>query len=113
MFLEDEFRMTESKREWQRERLSAQFLSCRGTFSLPAVKRFELNGPAIRSYNDGWRRSARIRPAYWNGDGTNLPAKFAVEYFCGRACQQNKSPPATIFRNCGEDVSLIGCDKLP
>ncbi|WP_170572496.1 PHA/PHB synthase family protein [Ruegeria atlantica] len=45
-------------------------------------------GPAIRSYMMG-----EVPPAfdllYWNGDGTNLPAKMAVQYLRG-LCQRNE-----------------------
>lgn len=45
-------------------------------------------GPAVRSYMMG-----EMPPAfdllYWNGDGTNLPAKMAVDYLRG-LCQRNE-----------------------
>ena len=44
--------------------------------------------PAIRSYMLGEAPPA-FDLLYWNGDGTNLPAKMAVEYLRG-LCQQNR-----------------------
>ncbi|PVA06948.1 class I poly(R)-hydroxyalkanoic acid synthase [Thalassorhabdomicrobium marinisediminis] len=44
--------------------------------------------PAIRSYMMGEAPPA-FDLLYWNGDGTNLPAKMAVEYLRG-LCQQDK-----------------------
>ncbi|MCB1340470.1 MAG: alpha/beta fold hydrolase, partial [Pseudooceanicola sp.] len=45
-------------------------------------------GPAIRSYMLGETPPA-FDLLYWNGDGTNLPGKMAVEYLRG-LCQQNR-----------------------
>ena len=45
-------------------------------------------GPAIRSYLMGQTPPA-FDLLYWNGDGTNLPAKMAVEYLRG-LCQHNE-----------------------
>ena len=44
-------------------------------------------GPAIRSYMMGEAPPA-FDLLFWNGDGTNLPAKMAVEYLRG-LCQSN------------------------
>jgi polyhydroxyalkanoate synthase subunit PhaC len=44
--------------------------------------------PAIRSYMLGQHPPA-FDLLYWNGDGTNLPAKMAVEYLRG-LCQSNR-----------------------
>ncbi|MEY2960252.1 MAG: hypothetical protein RLZ60_82 [Pseudomonadota bacterium] len=44
--------------------------------------------PAIKSYMMGETPPA-FDLLYWNGDGTNLPAKMAVEYLRG-LCQKNK-----------------------
>ncbi|MBT8152943.1 class I poly(R)-hydroxyalkanoic acid synthase [Epibacterium ulvae] len=45
-------------------------------------------GPAIRSYMMGEAPPA-FDLLYWNGDGTNLPGKMAVEYLRG-LCQDNR-----------------------
>ncbi|RDW14464.1 class I poly(R)-hydroxyalkanoic acid synthase [Paracoccus thiocyanatus] len=45
-------------------------------------------GPAIRSYMLGETPPA-FDLLYWNGDGTNLPGRMAVEYLRG-LCQQNR-----------------------
>lgn len=45
-------------------------------------------GPAIRSYMLGETPPA-FDLLFWNGDGTNLPGRMAVEYLRG-LCQQNK-----------------------
>jgi polyhydroxyalkanoate synthase len=45
-------------------------------------------GPAIRSYMLGETPPA-FDLLHWNGDGTNLPAKMAMEYLRG-LCQDNK-----------------------
>ncbi|MEZ5675696.1 polyhydroxyalkanoate synthase [Thalassovita litoralis] len=45
-------------------------------------------GPAIRSYMLGEAPPA-FDLLYWNGDGTNLPAKMAVEYL-RKLCQRNE-----------------------
>jgi polyhydroxyalkanoate synthase len=60
-------------------------------------------GPAIRSYMMGEAPPA-FDLLYWNGDGTNLPARMAMEYLRG-LCQANGFARGT-FRICGETVSL-------
>ncbi len=45
-------------------------------------------GPAVKSYMMGETPPA-FDLLYWNGDGANLPAKFAMEYLRG-LCQENK-----------------------
>jgi polyhydroxyalkanoate synthase subunit PhaC len=60
-------------------------------------------GPAIRAYMMGEAPPA-FDLLYWNGDGTNLPARMCVEYLRG-LCQQDRFAGAT-FRICGEDVNL-------
>ena len=45
-------------------------------------------GPAIKSYMLGQTPPA-FDLLYWNGDGTNLPARMSVEYLRG-LCQENK-----------------------
>jgi polyhydroxyalkanoate synthase len=59
--------------------------------------------PAIRSYMLGEAPPA-FDLLYWNGDGTNLPAKMAVEYLRG-LCQQDRFA-RDGFTICGETVQL-------
>ncbi len=60
-------------------------------------------GPAIRSYMMGEAPPA-FDLLYWNGDGTNLPARMAMEYLRG-LCQDNGFVEGT-FAICGETVSI-------
>lgn len=60
-------------------------------------------GPAIRSYMLGEAPPA-FDLLYWNGDGTNLPARMAIEYLRG-LCQGDGLARGT-FEICGERVSL-------
>ncbi|EAR51587.1 poly-beta-hydroxybutyrate polymerase [Oceanicola granulosus HTCC2516] len=59
--------------------------------------------PAIRSYMMGEAPPA-FDLLFWNGDGTNLPARMAVEYLRG-LCQQDKLA-TTGFEVAGETVHL-------
>ncbi|ALG90805.1 MULTISPECIES: PHA/PHB synthase family protein [Actibacterium] len=59
--------------------------------------------PAIRSYMMGEAPPA-FDLLYWNGDGTNLPARMAIEYLRG-LCQDNGLAKGT-FRICGETPTL-------
>ena len=59
--------------------------------------------PAIRSYMMGQTPPA-FDLLYWNGDGTNLPAKMAVEYLRG-LCQANGFLKDG-FEICGETVQI-------
>ncbi|TNC71606.1 class I poly(R)-hydroxyalkanoic acid synthase [Rubellimicrobium roseum] len=61
--------------------------------------------PAIRSYMMGQTPPA-FDLLYWNGDGTNLPAKMAVEYLRG-LCQKDRFA-TTGFPICGETVHISG-----
>ncbi|MBL4929877.1 class I poly(R)-hydroxyalkanoic acid synthase [Fuscibacter oryzae] len=65
--------------------------------------------PAIKSYMMGEAPPA-FDLLYWNGDGTNLPAKMAVEYLRG-LCQGDGFAKGT-FQVFGQPVSLAGV-KLP
>ncbi len=64
--------------------------------------------PAIRSYMLGEAPPA-FDLLYWNGDGTNLPARMAVEYL-RRLCQANRfaSPEGVEF--CGETLQISEVD---
>jgi polyhydroxyalkanoate synthase len=59
--------------------------------------------PAIKSYMMGEAPPA-FDLLYWNGDGTNLPAKMSVEYLRG-LCQRDEFAKGT-FRVLGNPVSL-------
>jgi polyhydroxyalkanoate synthase len=59
--------------------------------------------PAIKSYMLGEAPPA-FDLLYWNGDGTNLPGKMAVEYLRG-LCQQDRFA-TTGFPVLGTDVTL-------
>jgi len=59
--------------------------------------------PAIKSYMLGETPPA-FDLLYWNGDGTNLPAKMAVEYLRG-LCQSNRFA-TTGYPICGETVRI-------
>ncbi len=60
-------------------------------------------GPAIRSYMMGETPPA-FDLLFWNGDGTNLPAKMSVEYLRG-LCQGNRFAEGG-FEVCGETVHI-------
>jgi polyhydroxyalkanoate synthase subunit PhaC len=59
--------------------------------------------PAIRSYMLGEAPPA-FDLLYWNGDGTNLPARMAVDYLRG-LCQDDLFASAT-FPLAGEELSI-------
>ena len=65
--------------------------------------------PAIRNYMLGDKPPA-FDLLYWNGDGTNLPAKMAVQYL-RTICQANRLADGTI-EICGETIGLKDV-KLP
>ena len=60
-------------------------------------------GPAIKSYMMG-KAPPAFDLLYWNGDGTNLPAKMSVEYLRG-LCQHDKFATEG-FEIAGEFVQL-------
>lgn len=60
-------------------------------------------GPAIKSYMLG-KAPPAFDLLYWNGDGTNLPAKMAVEYLRGLC--QNDELATTGFAIAGTSVTL-------
>lgn len=60
-------------------------------------------GPAIQSYMMG-KAPPAFDLLYWNGDGTNLPAKMAIEYLRG-LCQRNEFAEGG-FEICGETVQI-------
>ncbi|MCO4843526.1 MAG: class I poly(R)-hydroxyalkanoic acid synthase [Yoonia sp.] len=60
-------------------------------------------GPAIKSYMMG-KAPPAFDLLYWNGDGTNLPAKMAVEYLRGLC--QGDTLATTGFEVAGTNVTL-------
>ena len=66
-------------------------------------------GPAIRSYMLGEAPPA-FDLLFWNGDGSNLPARMVVEYL-RMLCQKDQFAAAS-YPLLGEDVSLSGV-KVP
>lgn len=60
-------------------------------------------GPAIKSYMMGEAPPA-FDLLYWNGDGSGLPGKMAIEYLRG-LCQRNELA-TDGFEICGEKLSL-------
>ncbi|MCA8879195.1 MAG: class I poly(R)-hydroxyalkanoic acid synthase [Rhodobacteraceae bacterium] len=59
--------------------------------------------PAVKSYMMGEAPPA-FDLLHWNGDGTNLPARMAMEYLRG-LCQQDRFA-TTGYKVCGETVTL-------
>ncbi|MEM9973516.1 MAG: class I poly(R)-hydroxyalkanoic acid synthase [Pseudomonadota bacterium] len=59
--------------------------------------------PAIRSYMMGEKPPA-FDLLYWNGDGTNLPARMSVQYLRG-LCQRDEFATSG-FEICGERLSI-------
>lgn len=64
--------------------------------------------PAIRSYMLGEAPPA-FDLLYWNGDGTNLPGRMAVEYLRG-LCQRDEFATGEGFKVCGETLSIKDVD---
>ncbi len=64
--------------------------------------------PAIRSYMLGEAPPA-FDLLYWNGDGTNLPARMSVEYLRG-LCQGDRFAGGDGFTVCGETLSIKDVD---
>ncbi|WP_238364816.1 PHA/PHB synthase family protein [Mesobacterium pallidum] len=65
-------------------------------------------GPAIRSYMMGQTPPA-FDLLYWNGDGSNLPAKMAVQYL-RRLCQGNDLAEGRMTLFDGEPLQLKDVD---
>jgi len=61
--------------------------------------------PAINAYMLGNPPPA-FDLLYWNGDGTNLPGKMAVEYLRGLCQQDAFAGPGDGFEICGEKVKI-------
>ncbi|MFY0691942.1 MAG: class I poly(R)-hydroxyalkanoic acid synthase [Paracoccaceae bacterium] len=85
VFLEDDFVDGIERQVAEQGYLHSFFMS--RTFSFLRANDL-VYGPAIRSYMMGEAPPA-FDLLYWNGDSTNLPGRFVVEYLRG-LCQDNK-----------------------
>ncbi|MEF3046260.1 class I poly(R)-hydroxyalkanoic acid synthase [Pseudotabrizicola sp. L79] len=102
VFLEDDFVDGIERQSARDGILSKTFMS--RTFSFLRSNDL-IYQPAIKSYMMGEAPPA-FDLLFWNGDGTNLPAKMAVEYLRG-LCQTDGFAQGT-FPVFGEPVSLAG-----
>lgn len=100
VFLNDDFVDGIERQSMQDGILSRFFMS--RTFSFLRSNDL-IYQPAIKSYMMGEAPPA-FDLLYWNGDGTNLPAKMAVEYLRG-LCQQDRFA-TTGFPVFGKPVTL-------
>ena len=99
-FLQNDFVDAIERQVAQDGILASTFMS--RTFSFLRSKDL-IYGPAIRSYMMGEAPPA-FDLLYWNGDGTNLPGKMAVQYLRG-LCQSNDFAEGG-FEICGETLRL-------
>ena len=106
VFLNDDF-VDGIERQTERDGILSSFFMSR-TFSFLRSNDL-IYTPAIKSYMLGEAPPA-FDLLYWNGDGTNLPAKMAVEYLRGLC--QNDGFAKGDFRVFGHPVSLADV-KLP
>ncbi len=106
VFLDDDFLEGIERQTAQDGILSKLFMS--KTFSFLRSNDL-IYTPAIKSYMLGEAPPA-FDLLYWNGDGTNLPAKMAVEYLRGLC--QNDGFAKGDFKVFGKPVSLAGV-KVP
>ncbi|WP_136645870.1 alpha/beta hydrolase [Tabrizicola sp. YIM 78059] len=100
VFLNDDF-VDGIERQTERDGILSKFFMSR-TFSFLRSNDL-IYTPAIKSYMLGEAPPA-FDLLYWNGDGTNLPAKMAVEYLRG-LCQQDGFAKGE-FKVFGQPVSL-------
>jgi polyhydroxyalkanoate synthase subunit PhaC len=100
VFLNDDF-VDGIQRQTERDGILSRFFMSR-TFSFLRSNDL-IYTPAIKSYMLGEAPPA-FDLLYWNGDGTNLPAKMAVEYLRG-LCQQDGFAQGE-FKVFGKPVSL-------
>lgn len=100
VFLEDDFVDGIERQVAEKGYLHSFFMS--RTFSYLRANDL-VYGPAIRSYMMGEAPPA-FDLLYWNGDSTNLPGRFVVEYLRD-LCQGNKLAKGTI-EVLGETLSL-------
>ena len=106
VFLNDDF-VDGIERQTERDGILSKFFMSR-TFSFLRSNDL-IYTPAIKSYMLGEAPPA-FDLLYWNGDGTNLPAKMAVQYLRG-LCQGDGFAKGE-FRVFGHPVSLADI-KLP
>jgi polyhydroxyalkanoate synthase len=106
VFLNDDF-VDGIERQTERDGILSRFFMSR-TFSFLRSNDL-IYTPAIKSYMLGEAPPA-FDLLYWNGDGTNLPAKMAVEYLRG-LCQRDGFAKGE-FQVFGHPVSLADV-KLP
>ena len=106
VFLNDDF-VDGIERQTERDGILSKFFMSR-TFSFLRSNDL-IYTPAIKSYMLGEAPPA-FDLLYWNGDGTNLPARMAVEYLRG-LCQQDGFAKGE-FPVFGHPVSLADI-KLP
>jgi polyhydroxyalkanoate synthase len=106
VFLNDDF-VDGIERQTERDGILSKFFMSR-TFSFLRSNDL-IYTPAIKSYMLGEAPPA-FDLLYWNGDGTNLPAKMAVEYLRG-LCQADGFAKGE-FQVFGHPVSLADI-KLP
>jgi polyhydroxyalkanoate synthase len=104
VFLDDDFVNAIEEEVGRRGYLDSFYMS--RTFSYLRSNDL-IYGPAIKSYMMGEAPPA-FDLLYWNGDGTNLPAKMAVQYLRG-LCQGDRFA-ADSFKICGEEVSIAEVD---
>ncbi len=104
VFLEDDF-VDAIEEEVTREGILDKFYMS-ATFSYLRSNDL-IYGPAIKSYMMGQAPPA-FDLLYWNGDGTNLPARMAVEYLRG-LCQGDKLAQGE-FPLCGTTAALKDVD---
>jgi len=100
VFLDDDFVAGIEKEVAENGILDSFFMS--RTFSFLRSNDL-IYGPAIKSYMMG-KAPPAFDLLYWNGDGTNLPAKMSVEYLRG-LCQQDKFA-TDGFEVAGETVHI-------
>jgi polyhydroxyalkanoate synthase subunit PhaC len=106
VFLNDDF-VDGIERQTERDGILSKYFMSR-TFSFLRSNDL-IYTPAIKSYMLGEAPPA-FDLLYWNGDGTNLPAKMAVEYLRGLC--QNDGFAKGEFKVFGKPVSLAGV-KVP
>jgi polyhydroxyalkanoate synthase len=105
VFLEDDF-VNGIEQECNRSGILDSFFMSR-TFSYLRSNDL-IYAPAIRSYMMGEAPPA-FDLLYWNGDGTNLPGRMAVQYLRG-LCQGDEFAGGEGFRLFGETLSVRDVD---
>lgn len=100
VFLDDDF-VDGIEREVEERGILDKFFMTR-TFSFLRSNDL-IYGPAIKSYMMGEAPPA-FDLLFWNGDGTNLPARMSIEYLRG-LCQRDELARGA-YEICGEKVKL-------